>query len=69
MVLLWGADAREQAGFPASFDVSSNSDFVKFLFLCENVVMRGKSEEDKAAGPLCYLQQEAFNLYYSSYSK
>lgn len=31
--------------------------------------MRGKSDEDKAAELLCYLQREAFDFYYSTYSK
>ena len=43
MALLWRADASDQAGSPISFDESSNSDVIKFFFVCENIVMRRKS--------------------------
>ena len=69
MVLLWKADAGDEAGSLISFDGSTNADVVKFFFAYENVVMHGKSEEDKAAELLCYLQQEAFEFYCSTYGK
>ena len=68
MVLLWRADANSQAG-PASlaFDGNNEADAAKFFFVYENVVMRGKSDEDKAGKLLCYLQGEAFDYYYETY--
>ena len=68
MVLLWRADANSQAG-PASlvFDSKHETDVVKFFFVYENVVMRGKSDEDKTGELLCYLQGEAFDYYYETY--
>ena len=70
MVLLWRADANSQAG-PASlaFDGKREADVAKFFFVYENVVMRGKSDEDKAGELLCYLQGEAFDYYYETYSQ
>ena len=69
MVLLWRADANSQAG-PASlvFDGMHEADVAKFFFVYENVVMTGKSDEDKAGELLCYLQREAFDYYYETYS-
>ena len=56
MVLLGRADTSEQAGSSVPFDESSNSDGMQNS-VYENLVMRGKSEENKAAELLRYLLQ------------
>ena len=68
MVLLWKADANSQAS-PASlvFDGKHEADVAKFFFVYENVVTRGKSDEEKAGERLCYLRWEAFDYYNETY--
>lgn len=40
-----------------------------FFFLLENVVLQEKSDEDKAAELLRYLEGDAFDFYYNTFSK
>ena len=42
---------------------------LRVFFVFENVVMRGKSDEEKAGELLCYLQSESFDYYYENYSQ
>ena len=51
------------------FDGKHAADVAKFFFIYENVVMRGKYDEDKDGELLCYLQGEAFDYYYETYSQ
>lgn len=69
MVLLWRDDAGDAGPSPFIFNGASDSDVTKFLFVYENVVMRGKSEEDKAGSILCHLEGAAFDFYYETYSR
>ena len=70
MVLLWRAHANIRAG-PVSLvlDGKHGADVTKFFFVYKNVLMRGKSDEDKAGELLCYLQWEVFHYYYETYSQ
>ena len=67
MELFWRADADSQAG-PSRLvlDGKNDADVAKYFFVYENIVMRSKSDEDKAGELLCYLQGDAFEFYYSS---
>lgn len=70
MVLLWRVDAEGKAGpAPIQLDGSSTSDVTKFLFMYENVIMRGKSPEEKVRDILCYLNSTVFEIYYTTFSK
>lgn len=51
------------------FDCRKGAEVVKYLFLYEIVVIRGKSDTEKAGELLCYLQAEAFDFYYGTYSR
>ena len=70
MVLLWKADADSQTGSSRPlFDSKIDADVSKFFFVYENVVIRRKSDEDKAGKLICYLQGDAFEFYYDTYSR
>ena len=70
MVLLWRVVADSQAG-PSRlvFDGKNDADVAKFFFVYEHIVMRSKSDEDKAGELLCYLQRDAFEFYYNTYNR
>lgn len=70
MVLFWGSHGNSKAG-PASlvFDGKQEADVAKFFFVYGNVVVKGKSDEDKSGELLYYLQGEAFDYYYETYSQ
>ena len=69
MVLLWMADADTSAGpNPVTYDGSNGSDVSKFLFVYDNIIMRGKADEEKAGAILCPLEGAAFDYYYDKYS-
>lgn len=50
------------------FGGKQGADIAKFLSVYENVVMRGKTGTDKAGKLFSYLQGEAFDLNYDTYS-
>ena len=69
MVLLWRANADTSADpKPVTYDGSNGSDVSKFLFVYENIIMRGKPDEDKAGSILYHLEGSAFDYYYDIYS-
>ena len=43
-------------------------DVMKFLFVSENIIMQGKSNDEKASQVLCHLIDSAFDFYYATYS-
>ena len=57
MELLWRADANSQAS-PSSlvFDATKEADVLMFLFVYENVAIRGKPDTEKVGELLHYLQ-------------
>ena len=69
MVLLWSANAESSAGpNPDIYGGSNEFDVSKFLFVYKNIIMRGKSDEEKAGAILCHLDGAAFGYYYDTYS-
>lgn len=52
-----------------TFDGSPSANIHKFFFYFEQVVMRGKPEEEKAVSLLSFLEGDAFDLYYDSFAK
>ena len=68
MVLLWRADANMQAG-SNTVTCEGEGDVMKFLFVYENVIMRRKSNEEKACQLLCHLIDSEFNFYFATYSQ
>ena len=59
MVLLWRADANMPAG-STTVTYDGEGDVMKFLFVYENIIMHGKSNEKKASQELCHLIESAF---------
>ena len=68
MILLWRADAKMQAG-STTITYDGKGDIMKFLFVYENIIMRGESNEEKASQVLCHLVDFAFDFYYATYSQ
>ena len=72
MVLLprRGNDDGATAG-PSSvtYDRTAEMDVGKFFFVYENVTMRMKSEDEKAAEIICYLEGDAFDFYYETFAQ
>ena len=69
MVLLWSAGADSSAGpKPDIYEGSNEFDVSKFLFVYKNIIMRGKSDEEKAGAILCHLDGAAHDYYYDTYS-
>ena len=63
---------RQQSGAFSSLVLNGKheADLAKlFFFRDEKVVMKGKFDEDKAGERLCYLQGEAFDYFYETYSQ
>ena len=67
MVLLWRADADSMVG-PSRlvFDIMQAGDVARLFFVYENVMMRGKADEDNAGELLRYLQGNAFEFFYDT---
>ena len=69
MVLLRRTNADTSAGpNPVTYDGSNGADVSKFLFVYDNIIMRGKSDKEKAAAILCHVEGAAFDYYYDTYS-
>lgn len=52
-----------------TFDGTADMDVGKFFFVYENIIMRMKSEDVKAAVSFCYLENDAFHFYYQSFDQ
>lgn len=51
-----------------SFDGPSSSKIACFLFAYENVIMRGKSDEENALQLLCHVECAVFDRYYEDFA-
>lgn len=52
-----------------TFDGSTSSDVKKFFFFFDNVVTRGKPDEDKATELLSHLDGRAFDFFYEKFAE
>ena len=71
MVLLprRGNDGATAGPSSVTYDGTAEMDFGKFFFVYENVTFRMRSEYEKAAEIICYLESDAFDFYYETFSQ